>query len=223
MRFHLQLGSHDEKTIVVAVACEVAERGTTVRTYDEAMASAQAHHDALTNLADRIETDNPQFNAWLRCSAADLGMMLTPTEHGLYPYAGVPWFDTTFGRDGIITALELLWLWPDVSRGVLKFLAGTQADETRPHAMRNPARSSTKRARAKWLRSARSHSEATTAASTRPRYSSCSPAPTSAGRATSGSSSRSGAIFKPHSSGSIATATWTRTDSSNTRAVRSPD
>jgi glycogen debranching enzyme len=78
-------------------------------------------------LADRLETSNPQFNAWLRCSAADLGMLLTPTEHGLYPFAGVPWFDTTFGRDGIVTALETLWLWPDLSRGVLTFLAGTQA------------------------------------------------------------------------------------------------
>jgi len=130
MLFHLQLGSHDEKTIVVTMACEIAEQGTTIRGFDEAMESAQAHHEALTNLADRIETDNPQFNAWLRCSAADLGMMLTPTEYGLYPYAGVPWFDTTFGRDGIITALEMLWLWPEVSRSVLTFLARTQAVET---------------------------------------------------------------------------------------------
>ena len=56
--------------------------------------------------------------------------MLTPTEYGLYPYAGVPWFDTTFGRDGIVTALEMLWLWPEVSRSVLTFLARTQAVET---------------------------------------------------------------------------------------------
>ena len=58
----------------------------------QAFAKATTASPALTNLGQRLESSNPQFNTWVRSSAADLGMLLTPTGTGLYPYAGVPWF-----------------------------------------------------------------------------------------------------------------------------------
>ena len=76
----------------------------------------------------RISSSNEIFNSWVERSQADLLMLTVDTEHGPYPHAGTPWFNTVFGRDGILTAYELLTVHPDTARGVLCYLAKTQAE-----------------------------------------------------------------------------------------------
>src|SRR5690606_16856767 len=60
---------------------------------------------------------SPRFNDWLDQSRADVALLTTDLPTGPYPYAGTPWFSTPFGRDGIITAWQMLWLDPSLARG----------------------------------------------------------------------------------------------------------
>jgi glycogen debranching enzyme len=77
----------------------------------------------------RVKASGRIFNEWIDKSGADLALLTSDLDTGPYPYAGIPWFSTPFGRDAIITALQTLWLDPGLSRGVLAFLAKHQAQE----------------------------------------------------------------------------------------------
>ena len=74
-----------------------------------------------------VKSSNPMVDRWLDRSASDLDMLTTALPSGPFPYAGVPWYSTTFGRDALLTAYQCLWLRPELARGALAFLAATQA------------------------------------------------------------------------------------------------
>lgn len=77
----------------------------------------------------RISSNGPLFDEWMQRSRSDLALLTSELASGPYPYAGIPWFSTPFGRDAVITALQTLWLDPGLARGVLRFLADHQAQE----------------------------------------------------------------------------------------------
>jgi glycogen debranching enzyme len=78
----------------------------------------------------RIKSSGRLFNEWVEKSRSDLSLLVTDLPTGPYPYAGIPWFSTAFGRDAIITAWQVLWINASLAKGVLAFLASTQATET---------------------------------------------------------------------------------------------
>ncbi|MBI1685379.1 amylo-alpha-1,6-glucosidase [Caulobacter hibisci] len=77
----------------------------------------------------RLKSSGRLFNDWLEKSRADLALLTTEFDTGPYPYAGIPWFSTPFGRDAIITAWQVLWIEPRLAKGVLAYLAEHQAEE----------------------------------------------------------------------------------------------
>jgi glycogen debranching enzyme len=127
LRLRTQLDGHSEQVFEITVTCLTDTPNDRAMSYDAAVALAERSLREGERLKCDIVTSHDRLNSWLERSTADLNMLLTHRPTGIYPAAGVPWFDTTFGRDGIITALECLWLSPNIARGVLAFLAQTQA------------------------------------------------------------------------------------------------
>ena len=139
--FELALAPHAEFSLDMTVVCGLGPaRPERVVEFEPAVRNATAalHQEE----ADRaiVHTSNPHFNRWLARSRADLRMLATQTPHGPYPYAGVPWFSTVFGRDGIWTALQMLWLEPSFAAGVLGFLSESQATELDAEADAEPGK-----------------------------------------------------------------------------------
>ena len=131
-QFQVSLKPKEEKTILCTVACERDTPSRRVAPFQTAFQGLDREllHTGIDDC--RITTSSESFNSWLTRSSADLRMLIGGNPEGPYPYAGVPWFNTVFGRDGIITALECLWLAPRIAEGVLKYLAETQAEEVIP-------------------------------------------------------------------------------------------
>jgi glycogen debranching enzyme len=125
--FRFRLEPHASVAFEMTVRCEDDQPLEASADFDARLMTARRKATERSSGICLLRSSNESFNKWVRRSAADLQMMITDTPHGPYPYAGIPWFSTPFGRDGIITAFELLWSAPQIARGVLAFLAATQA------------------------------------------------------------------------------------------------
>ena len=130
LEFPVSLPTRGDASFHVSIRCEIDDSHASVLPYDQALSEATGAVETARQNRQEIVTSSSLCNDWLHRATADLTMMMTPTPYGIYPYAGVPWFNTPFGRDGIITALSMLLVDPLPARGVLKFLAASQATTT---------------------------------------------------------------------------------------------
>jgi glycogen debranching enzyme len=139
MLVEVELTPRETTKLQFTVQCE-ENKGSSVTTFDAALSEVATEITGKQSAGCTIHTSNNQFNNWLNRSMADVHMMTVGNPETDYPYAGVPWFSTVFGRDGIITALECLWINPQIAKGVLQYLAATQALERDPLAEAEPGK-----------------------------------------------------------------------------------
>jgi len=139
LRFEISLRPKQFVLLQVVVSCNPLASEPSIG-YTRAMIAAESELKAASENLCNISSSNDRFNRWVRRSIADVEMMTVGNPEHDYPYAGVPWFSTVFGRDGIITALEMLWVNPRIAKGVLQFLASTQATELNPEVEAEPGK-----------------------------------------------------------------------------------
>ncbi|MBI3296853.1 MAG: amylo-alpha-1,6-glucosidase [Elusimicrobia bacterium] len=140
MRFELVLEAGAQASYDFSARCSAGAEGGETAALPSAMSGIAERTAARKAAQCLVETDNATFNHWLQRSASDLAMTTTDTPQGPFPYAGVPWYSAPFGRDALITALETLWCDPRLARGVLAFLAATQAAEDEPRREAEPGK-----------------------------------------------------------------------------------
>jgi glycogen debranching enzyme len=132
MTFHFDLAPKGESKMTFEISCETTESSVKTYSYEKAARRAETEIKTMARSLPEVASSNSRFNDWIRRSSADVQMMTIGNPEMNYPYAGVPWFSTVFGRDGIITAMEMLWVQPALAKGVLEYLASTQAIEVDP-------------------------------------------------------------------------------------------
>ena len=137
--YRLDLAPQEVNSLFVTVSCNKAPDDKPARFFPGLLAHRREMRRSTAG-ATSIETSNNIFNEVLCRSMADLNILMTETPQGRYPYAGIPWYSTTFGRDGIITALQMLWIDPRIACGVLKRLAYYQATSVDPLADAQPGK-----------------------------------------------------------------------------------
>ena len=138
--FEVALEPKEEKFVSCTITCERNSTPRSVDPYHSAFRKLEKEFDRNGIDECVVTSSSETFNAWLTRSSADLRMLIDGNPEGPYPYAGVPWFNTVFGRDGIITALECLWMAPRIAEGVLKYLAETQATSEEPERDAEPGK-----------------------------------------------------------------------------------
>jgi glycogen debranching enzyme len=138
--YDLHLEPHEARSLFIEVGCDTAGGPSSERSFFIGLRDARRALRSSSSRAASIMSSNEIFNEVARRSVSDLYMLMTDKPEGPYPYAGIPWFSTVFGRDALITALETLWLDPQIAKGVLCHLAANQAAEFDPPSDAEPGK-----------------------------------------------------------------------------------
>jgi glycogen debranching enzyme len=138
--FFLTLNPSEETTFEIQVACAVGASRESRPTFSAALSEVDGERSRWEEQFPKLTSDNDNFNEWITRSLHDLALLQARNDCGSYVYAGIPWFATIFGRDGLISALETLAFAPALAADVLRTLAQLQGQRHNPERDEEPGK-----------------------------------------------------------------------------------
>jgi glycogen debranching enzyme len=137
----VELAPGEQKSLFLTVSCiDSAVPSAAPAGFFHGYRELRRARRAATAHMATVNSSNESFTDVICRATSDVYTLITWGESGPYPYAGIPWFNTIFGRDGIITAMLMMWLDPAIARGVLQTLAATQAKSVDSYSDAQPGK-----------------------------------------------------------------------------------
>lgn len=87
-----------------------------------------------------VRCSSPLIQSIINRAIADLRMLRTVLREKTFFAAGVPWFVTLFGRDSLITSMQVLPYQPDIARDTLRLVASYQGKKINKITDEQPGR-----------------------------------------------------------------------------------
>lgn len=131
----LSLASNETKRIHVTLAISESskKKRSIPKTHPSANTAKQANarEDSSKGLLSvtQLNSSSPLLNKVFQRSIRDLRMLRTSLEGLEYFSAGLPWYGALFGRDSIISSLQVLAFEPRLAEQTLRLLAKYQATQ----------------------------------------------------------------------------------------------
>ena len=104
----VRFGADERASIFIEIRCETpSPNAPPWKLFFSSLRDARRDLRASLDTRGDVETSHDIFNEVVRRSIADLYMLTTNLPEGPYPYAGIPWFSTVFGRDALSPRCKL--------------------------------------------------------------------------------------------------------------------
>ncbi|AGB41491.1 glycogen debranching enzyme [Halobacteroides halobius DSM 5150] len=140
IKYNLTLSAKESKEVYLYITPELKEEEIEIKDYDLALEELKESYQNWEVQGTEIKTDNQEFNQLLKRSNLDLRTLMADFGQGDFPVAGIPWYVCPFGRDGLITALQMMLLNPEIAKSTLRTLAQYQGQEVNPSRDEEPGK-----------------------------------------------------------------------------------